>query len=85
MLELTALPLIVALGSCPSSLGKLIGNRPQGFTSPNKTRAIASPPRAPGYHASMTAAVRESHGIHTGPTSLKYDHRALVGSGDFGD
>src|SRR5262249_14786780 len=38
-----------------------------GFTSPNKVRAITSPPRAPGYQASMTAAVNGSHGMRTGP------------------
>ncbi len=43
-----------------TSRGKLIGSRPEGFTSPNSTRAMASPPRAPGYQACSTAATRRA-------------------------
>ena len=37
------------------------------MTLPNSTSAIASPPRAPGYHASTTALTWSLHGIATGP------------------
>lgn len=45
------------------------GDRPAPgrVVRPKRTAAIASPPRAPGYQASKTAAVRCNHGINTGP------------------
>jgi hypothetical protein len=50
-----------------SSAGNVIGSFPDGFTSPKRTAAIASPLRSPGYQAWTTAATRDNHGISTGP------------------
>ena len=42
-------------GAWSAERGKVIGSAPDGLTVPNRTSAIASPPRVPGYQASITA------------------------------
>src|SRR3954447_26322957 len=46
--------------------GNVIGSRPDGFTLPVSTSAMARPPDCPGYHASTIALTLSRHGIDTG-------------------
>ncbi len=54
-------------GSWAIDAGKLIGRWPDGSTSPDSTRAIASPPAEPGYQASTMPAALAAQGVSTGP------------------
>ena len=55
------------VGMSSSRRGNVTVSFPDGSTSPNSVRAIASPPPLPGYQASSTARTRPAHGIVTGP------------------
>ena len=65
--ELLDLPHVGSVVKLEVAAGKVTGRWPDGFTSPNSTRAIACPPRWPGYQASSTAPTLSSHGIVTAP------------------
>src|SRR3954452_2774190 len=60
----------LATGVCLSLRGNVIGNLPDGLTSPNRTAAIALPFSWPGYHASTTPATLPIHGIRAAPPVL---------------
>src|ERR1017187_4555801 len=57
---------MIKCGRSASLLGNEIGSFPEGFTSPKRILAIASPPRWPGYQDSKTAFTLFSQGIRTG-------------------
>jgi hypothetical protein len=67
-------------GSCCSDAGKVAGRWPDGFTAPNSTLAIASPPLVPGYQASSTAGTWPATAWRPG-RRFQHDHGALVGAG----
>src|SRR6202166_5272283 len=52
-------------GKSASLRGKVIGNLPLGFTSPNRMLATASAPLLPAYHASSTPLTLSIHGMVT--------------------
>src|SRR4051794_1298393 len=60
-------PRIEGFGKSASDFGKDSGKRPEKFASPTSRRAIASPPRAPGYQAAITPPTRSIHGMVIGP------------------
>src|ERR687893_91485 len=50
-------------GVCNRLAGNVMGRRPEGFTLPVSTSAIARPPACPGYHAWTMALTLSRHGI----------------------
>src|ERR1035438_5924440 len=60
-------PAIWERGKSASLLAKVTGSLADGFTSPNRTLAIASPPPIPGNHADTIPPTLSDHGMLTGP------------------